>query len=118
MALINCSECGKEVSDRALSCPHCGNPLGENRAQAGESETQPFYVEPVLVSKKWKKRKLYGLGFSLLGLLMAWVGFVQVINGNEWGGAVGGIGVLIFVGGFITLLIAAIGSWYENRQVG
>lgn len=24
MALIKCSECGKEVSDKALLCPHCG----------------------------------------------------------------------------------------------
>lgn len=27
MALINCSECGKEVSDKASSCPNCGNPI-------------------------------------------------------------------------------------------
>lgn len=24
MALINCPECGKEISDTAVSCPHCG----------------------------------------------------------------------------------------------
>ena len=28
MALINCPECGKEVSDKAGSCPSCGCPLG------------------------------------------------------------------------------------------
>lgn len=27
MALIKCSECGKEVSDRATTCPHCGCPM-------------------------------------------------------------------------------------------
>jgi len=27
MALIQCSECRKAVSDKAESCPHCGNPL-------------------------------------------------------------------------------------------
>ncbi len=27
MALINCNECGKEISDRAKACPHCGMPL-------------------------------------------------------------------------------------------
>lgn len=27
MALINCPECGKEVSDKALKCPNCGYPL-------------------------------------------------------------------------------------------
>jgi len=26
MALINCSECGKEISDKAQICPNCGNP--------------------------------------------------------------------------------------------
>ncbi len=24
MALIKCSECGKEISDKAKQCPHCG----------------------------------------------------------------------------------------------
>ena len=24
MALIKCSECGKEISDKAKKCPHCG----------------------------------------------------------------------------------------------
>lgn len=27
MALIKCSECSGEISDKALSCPHCGNPI-------------------------------------------------------------------------------------------
>ena len=27
MALIQCPECGKEISTSALSCPHCGYPL-------------------------------------------------------------------------------------------
>ena len=26
--LIDCSECGKEISDKATSCPHCGCPVG------------------------------------------------------------------------------------------
>lgn len=29
MALIKCSECGKEVSSKATSCPYCGNPIGD-----------------------------------------------------------------------------------------
>lgn len=27
MALMNCPECGLQVSDKALSCPHCGYPI-------------------------------------------------------------------------------------------
>lgn len=29
MALTRCSECGLQVSDKALSCPHCGMPFSE-----------------------------------------------------------------------------------------
>lgn len=29
MALIQCNECGKEISDKAKSCPHCGSPVNE-----------------------------------------------------------------------------------------
>lgn len=27
MALIECPECGKEVSDQAKNCPNCGHPI-------------------------------------------------------------------------------------------
>lgn len=33
MALINCPECGKEISDKALACPNCGNPINQQTQQ-------------------------------------------------------------------------------------
>lgn len=30
MALINCPECHREISDKAEGCPHCGYPKEEN----------------------------------------------------------------------------------------
>ena len=30
MALINCPECNKQISDKAQSCPHCGCPINSN----------------------------------------------------------------------------------------
>lgn len=30
MALINCPECNKEISNKAQSCPHCGCPINSN----------------------------------------------------------------------------------------
>lgn len=29
MALINCPECGTEISDKAISCPKCGCPINK-----------------------------------------------------------------------------------------
>ncbi len=37
MALIDCPKCGKQVSDRAPACPHCGTPV----AQTGPSDESP-----------------------------------------------------------------------------
>lgn len=36
MALINCPECGKEVSDKATACIHCGFPLDMNKLDSHE----------------------------------------------------------------------------------
>ena len=33
MALIKCEECGKEVSEKAVSCPNCGNPIAKEESK-------------------------------------------------------------------------------------
>jgi len=40
MALTQCEECGREISDRAAACPHCGNP-GRAAAAAPAAATRP-----------------------------------------------------------------------------
>ena len=40
MALIKCPECGKEISDKARACIHCGYPI-ENRNLDINSMTNP-----------------------------------------------------------------------------
>ena len=32
MTLIKCNECGKKVSDKAKSCPNCGNPINIDKS--------------------------------------------------------------------------------------
>ncbi len=46
MALVNCPECGKEISDSAKSCPHCGYPLSEDNT---EKKASPLGASPVSV---------------------------------------------------------------------
>ena len=38
MALISCPECGKEISDKAVACPHCGNPMNPQIQQTQQEE--------------------------------------------------------------------------------
>ena len=51
MALIRCSECGREVSDHAKVCVHCGNPINQaDQAPVSKAMiygyTQSFVVNP------------------------------------------------------------------------
>ena len=41
MALIQCPECELQVSDKALSCPHCGYPLKEKDQTKGRGKAKP-----------------------------------------------------------------------------
>jgi len=61
MALIDCDECGSEISDRALSCPRCGTPLREPQPQ------MPYREEN---RKLGSAAKFFGLALLALGLFM------------------------------------------------
>lgn len=38
MALISCPECGKQISNKAPTCPNCGCPINTSAAQAGHPQ--------------------------------------------------------------------------------
>ncbi|MEE8330553.1 MAG: TIR domain-containing protein [Acidimicrobiia bacterium] len=51
MALINCPECGNQVSDRAPACPHCGFPIADSQRPAdGTSQVSDAKTTPPTVS--------------------------------------------------------------------
>jgi ribosomal protein L37E len=57
VALIKCKECGKEISDQADACPHCGFSFGKER---NEEETK---------EKNDRHASLPGPRIRLLGIL-------------------------------------------------
>ena len=64
MALINCSECGKEYSDKAPACPNCGCP------------TQPGGMTPVATPPSSTPKKDKKKGGCLPGCLGAFAVFI------------------------------------------
>lgn len=54
MALINCHECGKEISNKAEACPHCGCPIKETSSDNQIGKTRCQYckkmVDPVVIN--------------------------------------------------------------------
>lgn len=45
MAMINCDECGKAISDKAGVCPNCGYPIQAIRNAQIEQQKQKYYKD-------------------------------------------------------------------------
>ena len=76
MALINCPECGKEVSSTAVSCPHCGTPI------AGSHEARAAGSALTTTQQTSKRLKLHYLGATAVFL----VGVVWLFTGMSVAG--------------------------------
>ena len=75
MALIDCPDCQRSVSDRAAACPHCGHPI------AGSADYGPSGDLAALTGKKSPKRSGFaGWVFGLIG-----VAILIAIGANDGG---------------------------------
>jgi len=75
MALIKCYECGKEISDKAPSCPQCGAPqvvASKKEVKAKKSINFKQYLKPVPI----------GLGLIFIPLIGAAATPLIQANGN------------------------------------
>ena len=68
MALINCPECGKEISDKSDKCIHCGYPLKKNTIINNKEYNLSYELELVLNGKNIEAiksiREKTGLGLA------------------------------------------------------
>lgn len=106
MSLINCPECGTEVSDQAEKCPKCAYPF-HNIEQNLEI---PKLIE--LTNKKYKIQKIYIIilfifGFLIIGITANTNTELQTIGTN--------LGLLCLLIGFIWAIIVKIQIWWNHR---
>jgi len=67
MALINCPECQKEISDKAESCPHCGCPIkNEINDNMYEYNGKQFDISGVLQLLQKGNVGVAGITFNLI----------------------------------------------------
>ncbi len=59
MAMIKCPECGKEISDKAVSCPNCGYLIRQEPIEYLEEEYEEDEEESN--SERWKNDIVYGI---------------------------------------------------------
>lgn len=81
MALINCPECNKEISDKVNACPHCGYPFGA--AVIGKEAIQKVELTSVdIQSSNPAKLKLYLIGIAVIAAI-AIIAFMAVTYLNK-----------------------------------
>ncbi len=110
MAIIDCHECSKGISDKAPNCPHCGAP---NIYVVEGSEGPSSNSMKVLM-----KNLLKGvIALTVLAVILITVdGFIPITSPlkSDMGGIIGLIGILLLLpaaGGILLLLCGAAG-WF------
>lgn len=100
MALINCPECGKQVSDTAPACPNCGYDLTQ----------KPIDFTPVIKPLSEAKRKNYGtMVAEIIGsIILLAIGVATV------GAGIGIILIILGVAGFFVAL--STGKKYQQGE--
>ena len=77
MALINCPECNREISDKAAACPHCGNPMSnvvipKSDSPAHEVDDKEYIFCPKCLSTHiHSEQKGFSGGKALVGAVIA-----------------------------------------------
>lgn len=74
MALIQCPECGRQVSDKARKCPHCGCPLEEleKKEPVKEKKKSEVLEKTPKEKKKLSKKTIIIIGIVLLSLILVY----------------------------------------------
>lgn len=114
MALINCEDCGKEVSTRASVCPSCGGPIagdqpnptmGSQSVASTNTNRDGKYVTTQTTSKSLKGQQIAAgvlLAFGISMIVAAPPGYTPTI-----GALCTGVGLFWFLG-------ARIASWWQH----
>lgn len=93
--LVHCNACGKEISDAAQTCPHCGQPDPYTQEDAQFDAAIHERVE-----KQMSREAKILIGCMVVGVLWGWA---------QWGGLGAFLGFL--AGGLAAQLINKVADW-------
>ena len=106
MAMIDCSECGAHISDKAQMCVKCGAPV-INMVTAVDQVGSPDVstAQPVVVTEQTGKAFK---GLQVLGVIIFLAGMVSCSESSMGvTAALWGVGTVIYVG-------ARFGAWWNH----
>lgn len=83
MALIKCTECGKEISDKATSCPHCGAPIVTEVDSNEPTVSSQIYDTPKISKSEKKKGGCLMTMLKVIGILIVVIIILNIAFGGN-----------------------------------
>lgn len=111
MALINCRECNREISNQAASCPQCGSPIAIAKESAAAGAD---LITTQLTSKKFKKHTLLAMLVAAVGLVISCSQFAAMDPEADPSGSLLFGSLLLWVGG-IWYVVTRIRIWWHHH---
>lgn len=91
MALINCADCGRQVSDAAVACPQCGRPIAgppvmaQVMQQHNRDATVGDAVKGIGTAAVGTAKAAWSMPLAIIGLLLpAPIIWMIAATGLEW----------------------------------
>ena len=108
MALIKCPECGKEVSDSAPTCPHCGYVLKKTPSTTHYYESRSSRLYEQEYTRKYKGCVAAGIICLIFGpLFLLFLPHISQYD-YELKGTIIGSSIGFIIGGIIILIIGIV----------
>jgi uncharacterized membrane protein YvbJ len=105
MALINCPDCNRQVSQNAPTCPGCGAPIATKHESAGSGVAQLQTIQET--SKALKSHTLV----SVVLIIVGFVSMMAVANAHQEPQ----ISLGIFIFGLIYYAITRYRIWWHHK---
>ena len=110
MAMIQCPECNKELSEKAHFCPHCGYPL-QSEAETKQKKIYKLTLGTVSDTSGFATfLKVMAVVLWIGGLILAIIGG-KTITIDSWGDIDSKFSFVQFLSIFLTYLINGIVLW-------
>ena len=119
MALINCPECGRQVSDKAPTCPGCGVVIATQPPEAVPQDSydqrwDPVDLQLMEVKSRCQKHRMMSVLLLFAGLVLGTV-MARFIDNSE--ALVFDVARVLLYGGMVWLVLNELRYLWHQRKL-
>ena len=112
MAIINCSECGRAVSDKAQACVGCGAPLAREDPRSAFNRAPVYTITPPPTPAQLRWR----LGLSSLTLVLGVIASDAASRHGAGSRLAATLAALLLIVGLCWFMVAAMQNVQARRR--